>query len=313
MTADDRRPMPPPPPPAHPDLDTVADLQAEALDGPAAERVRDHLAACPQCSGVLAALDGVRDELRALPTPAMPAAVASRLDAALADLRRTGLPTPDQAVRPQPAPDRTGAPVGDARPAAVGDLAAVRERRRRRLTRSLGGVAAAVAVIAAGASVTALIRTGGGADNSASTAAGTAASTAAGSARSGTKDSAGAAEVPSDGTLGPGIALAVPSYDRSTLRSALPTIAQQSAVSIITGGGDTGPAGVMADTARRTACAGTIRGTSGELQAVQRIRYEGKPAYVFVFEDNGRQTGYVVSDACGISSALPATVLDTVS
>jgi hypothetical protein len=239
----------------------------------------------------------------------MPAAVASRLDATLADLRRAGPPTPGQPVRPRAAPGRTGSssPVAGTGPATVGDLDAARERRRRRLTRSLGGVAAAIAVIAAGASVTALIRTGGGsAENNTSS--------AAGSARSGTKDSAGAGAVPPDAsTLSPGITLAVPSYDRSTLRSALPTIAQQSAVNIITGRGDTGPAGVMADTARRTACAGTIRGSSGELQAVQRIRYDGMPAYVFVFDDNGQQTGYVVSDTCGISSALPATVLDTVS
>ena len=32
MTADDRRPMPPLPPPLHPDLDTLADLHADALD-----------------------------------------------------------------------------------------------------------------------------------------------------------------------------------------------------------------------------------------------------------------------------------------
>jgi hypothetical protein len=161
-------------------------------------------------------------------------------------------------------------------------------------------------VIAAGASVTALVRTGGGNDGSAT-------SSAAGSAESRTKDSAGTGDVPLNATAGPGATVTVPAYDRGTLRSALPTIAQQSAVSIVTGLGDTGPAGAMADAARRTACEGTIRGSGGDLQAVQRIRYDGMAAYVFVFDKDGQLTGYVVSDACGISSALPATVLDTVS
>ena len=84
---------------------------------------------------------------------------------------------------------------------------------------------------------------------------------------------------------------------------------------IINGQGDSGPAGVMADPARRTACAGTIRGSSGAVEAVLRIRYEGRPAYVFVFEaDGGRRTGVVVTDECGASSSgLPASVLGTVS
>jgi hypothetical protein len=319
MTADDPRPVPPPP---HPELDTLAELQAGALDGASAERLRPHVSSCAQCAGVLAALETVRRELHELherPSPPMPATVAARLDATLADLRRGEVPA---AGRPAPVrsgsgtadptrlPDRTAPRSGP--PAEVGaragagsaaDLNAARERRRRRLVRGFGAVAAAVAVIAAGASVTALVRTGG-TDNSTSSAAGSAGTAA---------DSAGQAAAPAEGTRSAAPSIAIPTYDRNTLRTALPSIAQESAVSVITGRDDTGRAGAMADTGRRTACAGTIRGSRGQLQAVERIRYEGMPAYVFVFDDNGKRTGFVVSDECGTSTAFPASVLDTVS
>jgi hypothetical protein len=334
MTADDRRPVPLPP---HPDLDTLADLHAGALDGSGTERLRTHVSSCAQCAEVLAALDTVEAELHGLherSSPPMPAAVAARLDATLADLRRGQRPAAAAAGRPGPvrsdastsdpaggldhtpsghpgsAAARSGAPAtagtGAGSTETAADLAAARERRRRRLARSLGAVAAAVAVIAAGASVTALVRAGGGSDNATSAAAG-----APDKAGSGA-DSAGQA-APAESTRNPGPSIAIPAYDRDTLRAALPSIARNSAVGIVTGRGDTGPAGAMADPARRTACVGTIRASRGQLQAVQRIRYEGMPAYVFVFDDDGERTGFVVSDECGTASALSGSVLDTVS
>jgi Putative zinc-finger len=299
MTADDRRAGPPLPPPAHPDLDTLADLHADALDPSTADRVRAHVSSCPRCGPVLAALDGVRDELRALPVPPVPASVAARLDATLADLRRTDLPASRQPV------PVAGAGPRVAHPDRTDELGPARERRQRRLGRSLGAVAAAVAVIAAGASVTALVRSSTSNNDSA---------TSAGSA-------AGAPVLPAPaagsatplGTDEQAPTVAIPSYDKNTLRIALPSIVQRSAVEIITGEGDTGPAGVMADTARRTACAGTIPGGRGEPRAVLRIRYENRPAYVFVFESGGARTGVVVPDDCGENPVVPAAVLGTVS
>ncbi|HST65196.1 MAG TPA: hypothetical protein VLM05_08405 [Mycobacteriales bacterium] len=316
MTADNRRP--PLPPPAHPDLDTLADLHADALDASTAERVRAHASSCPQCGPVLAALDGVRDELHALPVPPMPAAVAARLDTTLADLRRTGLPDSRQptgraaaasrpatvrpeTARPETSRPETGRPEGS-RPGSVrrlDELEAARARKRRRWTRGLGAVAAAAAVIAGGASVTALVRSGtsNGGDSS-----------AAGSAAD-----SGALPAPAAASGGTTTSLSLPSYDQATLRAALPQIAQRSAVEIITGEGPAGPAGPMADVGRRTACAAAIGGDRGELKAVLRIRYLGTPAYVFVFEDGGVRSGVVVTDTCGISSSLPVSVLTTVS
>lgn len=349
MTADDPRPVPPPP--LHPDLDTLADLDAGVLDGPTAERVSGHVRTCAQCAGALRAMSAVQNDLRALPTPPMPAAVAARLDDVLAGLRRAERPDgtgqsgtgpdgtgsagtgqnshrqnstgpggtaplpvigrpgqpgpghsgPEQQDPDQQDPNQRGADLrgpGQRPPAPVSDLDSARERRRRRLTRIAGSVAAAVAVLAAAGSVTVLVRTIG--------TAGTASESAAGGS--------GAEQLPAPASGGPAVSgYDVPSYSKESLRGALPQIEQQSAVDVITGRGDTGPAGAMADTARRTACVGSIRGSIGELQAVRRIMYEGSMAYVFVFSDGGRRTAYVVADDCGTSPALPASVLDTVS
>jgi len=63
----------------------------------------------------------------------------------------------------------------------------------------------------------------------------------------------------------------------------------------------------------RAACATSIPGAQGTLRGAQRIRYEGRPAYVFVYADGDRLTGFVVTETCGSAAGRPATVLDTVS
>jgi len=327
MTADDRRRPVPPLPPQHPDLDTLADLYAGVLDESAADPVRRHLSGCAQCAGVLPALDAVREDLRALPTPPVPAAVASRLDATVAGLgrgaadsstaagqhpdgRADGAQQPGTRPADVPAADAVSAvgatggdrPDGEAHPdRGAADLAAARERRRRRAVRGLGAVAAAVAVLAAGASVTALVRAAPGSKDS------------GGSTATAADDSAGRTPAAVPAEAGSQGSLTVPSYDRTTLRRDLPTILQRSGMSVSSTQDDTGPAGAMADPGRRTACAGTIRGSSGELTGVLRIRYDNRPAYLFVFADGPRRTAYVVADDCGTTPALPAAVLDTVS
>jgi len=96
----------------------------------------------------------------------------------------------------------------------------------------------------------------------------------------------------------------VQEYDRASLRAALPGIAAQGAVPRKTS---------LANPALQAACADSIPGTTGTLRGVQPIRYDGQPAYVFVYADGDRLTGYVVTEACGSAPGRPATVLDTVS
>lgn len=320
MTAADRPTVP------HPDLDTLADLDAGALDPAAAEDVAAHVGDCARCAAVLAAFDTVRADLLALPAPQMPAPVAARLDAVFADLRRQATgpapiaaapaqshpqppqpPQPPQSppppgFRPGPAQDRPGPQPADqqqGRPRPVADLGAARDRKRRSLKISTGAVAAAFVLVAAGASVAALVssstRTGGG-------------STAAGSLPN------EAAPQTAAGTPPPSIDVGIPAYTKQTLQGAISSITRDSAVTDITRLGETGPGGVMADTGRRQACEKSITKATGLLTAVRRIEYEGTPAYVFVFtETSGRRNAWVVDTSCGISGSLPATVLDSVS
>ena len=277
MTADDARAGPPT---GHPDLDTIADLQAGVLDEAEATQVRGHLDGCAQCSAALAALDSVQAQLRSLPAAPMPAAIVARLDATLADLRT------ERPVR------RPAAAVRD----PEDQLALARARRAGRLSKAIGAVAAAVVVIAAGGAVAAIVRTATTTSSDSATGGGGSADSAATAPRS--------AAAPDKATAQGGGQLALPAYDRSSLRAALPTIAAQGTALA------TGP---MSDPARRTACGGSIPGVAGSLRGVQAIRYGGRPAYVFVYDDGGRLAGYVVTDACGSAPGLPAAVLDTVS
>ncbi len=290
MTAADRTAGPPGPSQPHPDLDTLADLDAGVLTDTEAEPVRTHAAGCARCGQVLAALGGVRADLRALPAPPLPPAVAARLDATLADLRRV------------PAADRPATTTARP-PAPAADLAAARERRARRL-RVLGGTAAAaVALVVAGASVTSVIRAGSGSDDSAGGGGGATLD----QRTTQREDSAAAPGAAAPTSLPP-----LPNFDRSSLAAALPALTATYAVGRVVEDGPTGPAGAMADRAQRTACVRAIPGAEGEVTAVRWIRYAGRPAYVLVFVDDGVRTAWVVGDQCGQVPAVPATVLDTV-
>jgi hypothetical protein len=283
MTADDPRAGPPT---GHADLDTLADLHAGALDQAEAARVRAHVDGCAQCSAALAALDSVQAQLRALPAPPVPAAVAARLDATLADLRT------EQPARP-------AAPAAGTERDPEDELALARARRGRRLSRAIGAVAAAVVVVAAGGAVAAIVRTATTSTSSNDSAASGAGGAASAPVAPQSADSPRATGLDSNGSEA-----AVPAYDRSSLRDALPRIAAQGTDVVAT---------AMADPARRTACAGSIPGAAGALSGLERIVYRGQPAYVFVYDDAGRLTGYVVTDGCGTAPGLPAAVLDTVS
>jgi hypothetical protein len=70
----------------HPDVTEISDL-AEGLLSPArSATVQEHLDVCSSCVDVLESLEEIRNLLGALPTPsAMPADIAKRIDAALAD------------------------------------------------------------------------------------------------------------------------------------------------------------------------------------------------------------------------------------
>jgi hypothetical protein len=320
MTSETPPPSTPPPDDlaGHPDLDTLADLDAGLLDPPAAARAGPHVAACTRCSATLAAFAAVRVDLRSLPPPVLPPAVAARLDETLAQLRRDRPdaarlpPTPavnaHQARPPDvagaaPPPGSVGAGVAPRR-APVVDLAAAQEQRRARARRLTSRVAASVVVAAALVGVGAAIvqKT-----DSNSTVSQGAALPGDQSAPGGSRSGQGAAGDSAEGRQTPAVAppKTLPSYTAGTLLAAIPGIAARSAVDIITSAGLDGPAGPMADAALRARCTAGITNVSGVPIAVQRVLFDDRAAYVFVFAGtDGSRSVIVVSADCG-SVAVP--------
>jgi hypothetical protein len=149
--------MPPEPvrptPGAHVGADQVADLLENLLPETETATVAAHLDACAECSQL-------RDDLAALPallagvgSPALPAEVAARLDAAVADA--------------------AAARQAEQRPAATGSstvgstVSSLQDRRRRFVTRTFTGVAAAAALVVGVLVVGDVVDQGGGDDQSA--------------------------------------------------------------------------------------------------------------------------------------------------
>jgi hypothetical protein len=69
---------------AHVDAEALAELGEGLISGRRAARIHAHLASCKQCADVSAGLSAVSVLLAAIPSPAMPDAVARRLSGALA-------------------------------------------------------------------------------------------------------------------------------------------------------------------------------------------------------------------------------------
>jgi hypothetical protein len=297
----------------HPDLDTLADLDAGVLDPPVAARAGRHAASCPRCSATLAAFGAVRVDLRSLPPPVLPPAVAARLDETLAQLRadpanaRTPPIAAANARLPQghgggTAPPPAGAGLRPRPGPPVVDLAAAAERRRARARKLTGRVAASLVVAAALVGVgTAVMQD---ADDRGTVAQGNALpgdrseSSSGGRGRPDPADAPGGA-APTIDSVPP---KTLPSYTEETLLSAIPAITARSAVDIITSAGRDGPAGPMADASRRARCTEGIAGADGVPVAVQRVLFNDQLAYVFVFAAaDGSRTVIVVSSTCGIA------------
>lgn len=127
-------------------VDMLADLHAGVLDDAASERLWPMVLADPDALAVIEALDATKADLAALrdaPSPPMPAHVAARIDAALAQEPPVVAPGPS------------------AHPAPVVDLAAARRRRNRQLGWGAGLLTAAAVAVAAIAITVPTTTTGG--------------------------------------------------------------------------------------------------------------------------------------------------------
>lgn len=115
----------------HPSAETVSELLEGLLSPDETAAVEQHLAGCPDCRDVRAALADVRTLLGELPEPRLPADVVDRLEVAATAT----------------ATDESGEPPAHAATPAASSLDAARARRRRRLLAAAGAVAACAALL----------------------------------------------------------------------------------------------------------------------------------------------------------------------
>ena len=270
----------------HPDSEVLAEFRAGLIAGRHGARISAHLAACERCAGLCGQLAEISALLAAVPAPAMPEAVARRLEGVLAaeaaqrdDAERAvGDSSRDRA--PGPGPRRRW----DFRLVALRVLAP----------------AAAVAVLAAGGYGLSRI----GASPTASEASGSAASsapTAAALPRESALSSAGSASRhsvvrPAGAVLGIEVVTSRTNYLRATLRQQLAGEMKRYA------GGVAGPLGPASAPVKGCVLRVTKNTRPVTVKLVETARFQGQPAIVIVAASGRHDVAWVTTSTCSGSS-----------
>ena len=305
----------------HPDPDVLAEFRAGLGTGRRRARIASHLASCERCTGLSDQLGEIPALLAAVPAPAMPDAVAQRLESVLAaevaqrdsSERTVGDPAHDRAHDPahDPAHDRAHHRAHDRAHQGARHRARSPQPHRhwdfRLVALRVLAPAAGVLVLAAGGY--GLSRIGGG--STSSVAAGSAASSAASAA---SRAQAGPAAVPSSATtsrpeaapLEPaarfGVVTSATDYRRATLPQDLKRELQRYAR----------PAGSVQELAPGPVKDCVLRVTAGispvSLVLVEKAYYQGQPANVIVAARGDHDAAWVTTPACSAGSDY---VLDT--
>jgi hypothetical protein len=268
----------------HPDSDVLAEFRAGLVTGRSGARISAHLAACERCAGLSDQLAEVSALLAAVPAPAMPDAVARRLEGVLA-AEAASRDSSERAVDPR-SPDRATRP----RPRRHWDFRLVALR--------VLAPAAAVTVLAAGGY--GLSRIGGSSTSS------QAASSGVASAASSAKAQAGAAAVPSsapnsehgavpaaEAPLTFGVVTSGTYYQRATLR---PQLERELALHA------RGAAGQQ-ELASAAVKGCVLRVTRDVIPVlVENAHYQGQPAIVIVAKSGHDEMAWVIAPGCSASS-----------
>ncbi|PZS29587.1 MAG: hypothetical protein DLM59_12620 [Pseudonocardiales bacterium] len=278
---------------AHPDVDTLSDLDAGLLDAAMAARAGAHVAGCATCRDRVDLLQDTQAMLAGLPAVPMPADVAARIDTALAETAAA-----ETAAR--------GPAVGRDTPAATGDVTVLADRagHRRRIDRrrwwpGAGVVAAGVALLFAGAVGLSAVKSGSGASgtsNRSSTTAGAVpraaparAPVASGADYSSTTLDAGVRRLLAGRSSPTGLPREVPKPSGSPRGPLAATAAAPVLDRLL------GPAALQA-------CVTELAGVPGVTPlAVDFARFQDKPAVVVVLPDSNPANvdAWVVGPACG--------------
>jgi hypothetical protein len=289
----------------HPDPDVLAEFRAGLGTGRRRARIASHVAACERCTGLSDQLGEIPALLAAVPAPAMPDAVAQRVESVLAA----------QAAQ-RDSSERT---VGDSAHHPAHYRAHDRARHRARSPRprrhwdfrlvALRVLAPAAGVVVLAAGGYGLSRIAGG--STSSVAAGSEAASAASAASS--ARAGAAAAPPSAGTSRPraapfepaarfGVVTSATNYQRATLPQQLKRELQRYAR----------PAGSVQELAPGPVKECVLRVTAGispvSLVLVEKAYYQGQPANVIVAARGDHDAAWVTTPACSAGSDY---VLDT--
>ena len=290
----------------HPDPDVLAEFRAGLGTGRRRARIASHLAACERCTGLSDQLGEIPALLAAAPAPAMPDAVAQRLESVLAaqvaqrdsSERTVGDPAHDRAHDRAHQGARQGARhrARSPRPGRHWDFRLVALR--------VLAPAAGVLVLAAGGY--GLSRIGG--SSTSSVAAGSEAASAASRAQAGAAaaPSSAATSRPEAAPLEPaarfGVVTSATDYQRATLPQQLKRELQRYAR----------PAGSVQELAPGPVKECVLRVTAGinpvSLVLVEEAYYQGQPANVIVAARGDHDAAWVTTPTCSAGSDY---VLDT--
>ena len=290
----------------HPDPDVLAEFRAGLGTGRRRARIASHLAACERCTGLSDQLGEIPALLAAAPAPAMPDAVAQRLESVLAaqvaqrdsSERTVGDPAHDRAHDRAHQGARQGARhrARSPRPGRHWDFRLVALR--------VLAPAAGVLVLAAGGY--GLSRIGG--SSTSSVAAGSEAASAASRAQAGAAaaPSSAATSRPEAAPLEPaarfGVVTSATDYQRATLPQQLKRELQRYAR----------PAGSVQELAPGPVKECVLRVTAGinpvSLVLVEEAYYQGQPANVIVAARGDHDAAWVTTPMCSAGSDY---VLDT--
>jgi hypothetical protein len=286
----------------HLDPDVLAEFRAGLGTGRRRARIASHLAACERCTGLSDQLGEIPALLAAVPAPAMPDAVAQRLESVLA-----------AEVAQRDSSERT---VGDGAHDPAHDRAHQGPRHRARSPRprrhwdfrlvALRVLAPAAGVLVLAAGGYGLSRIGGG--STSSVAAGSAAASAASRAQAGAAavPSSAATSRPEAAPLEPaarfGVVTSATDYRRATLPQQLKGELQRYAR----------PAGSAQELTPGPVKECVLRVTAGispvSLVLVEKAYYQGQPANVIVAARGDHDAVWVTTPACSAGSDY---VLDT--
>jgi hypothetical protein len=273
----------------HPDAEVLAEFRAGLVTGRRGARISAHLAGCERCAGLCDQLAEISALLVAVPVPAMPDAVAQRLEGVLA-AEAAQRDSSERAVDPRP-PERARSP---------------RPRRRwnfRLVTLRVLAPAAAVAVLAAGGY--GLSRIGASSTSSEAASSGSTASSAAGSAA---LPEASTAEPSSAATSHSG---AVPAFEaplsfqvvRSRTDYQRAKLAQELERELaLYARGAAGPQEPASASVKGCVLRVTGGPRQGAVKLVEKAHFEGQPAIVIVAVRGQRDEAWVTTADCSATS-----------